>query len=124
MGKCDKIKVCCETEIQLLRTDDTCTFLNFRSFFMKTCLQLHLHLHCILFSPKNWRYPTRSSLELGILIIPGCCKKMVNVYQYVVMAKMFFLSMPRIEPLTTDMAVRCTDHYAIGDHDLYCVKSI
>jgi hypothetical protein len=29
--------------------------------------------------------PYQSDLELGILIIPGCCKKMV--YQYAVMAK-------------------------------------
>jgi hypothetical protein len=36
---------------------------------------------------KKLGYVTRSNLELGILIIPGCYKKMV--YQGVIMAKMY-----------------------------------
>jgi hypothetical protein len=47
--------------------------------FVKICL-------LFIFSQQNWGYLTRSNLELGILIIPGFCKK--RVYQYVVVAKM------------------------------------
>jgi hypothetical protein len=36
--------------------------------------------------PTKLGYLTRSNLEIGILIIPDCCKKMI--YQYVVVAKM------------------------------------
>jgi hypothetical protein len=41
---------------------------------------------------KNWGYLTRPNLELAILIISGCCKKMV--YQYVVVAKRSKQSQP------------------------------
>jgi hypothetical protein len=47
----------------------------------------HFSWKSILFSQYNWGYLTRSNLELGILIFPGCCKKVV--YQYVVMLKMY-----------------------------------
>jgi hypothetical protein len=45
-----------------------------------------VRLHSILFSQQNWGYLPRSNLELDILIIIGCYKKMVHAYQYVVMA--------------------------------------
>jgi hypothetical protein len=53
------------------------------SFFVKICLQFT----CILsyFRKKIGGYLTSSNLELVILVIPGCCKKMV--YQYIVVAK-------------------------------------
>jgi hypothetical protein len=34
-----------------------------------------VYLHSLKFSHKNWGYLSRYNLELGILIIPGCCKK-------------------------------------------------
>jgi hypothetical protein len=35
---------------------------------------------------QSWGYLTKSNLQLGILIIPGCFKKMV--YEYVVVPKL------------------------------------
>jgi hypothetical protein len=43
--------------------------------FLETLLTVCFY--SVLFSPKYWVYITWSKLELGILIIPGCCKKIV-----------------------------------------------
>jgi hypothetical protein len=53
-------------------------------FFVKICVLFTSILSC--FHNKIGGYFTGSHLEFDILIIPGCCKKMV--YRYVVVAKM------------------------------------
>jgi hypothetical protein len=65
-----------------------------------------------------------SNLELGILIIPSCCKEMVC--QYVVVAKMKYTIAADHGYRTGAfiIVVRCLNHYAIDDHDVCRVKLI
>jgi hypothetical protein len=54
-----------------------------------------------LFSRQDWGYLTRSKLELGILIIHGCSKKMV--YQYAEVAKKEYPILADLEYRTRDL---------------------
>jgi hypothetical protein len=58
-----------------------------------------------------------------MLIIPGCCKKMV--YQYVVVAKNEVKNLGRcrvLNPGAFILEVRYHNHYAIDDYDFHRVK--